>query len=311
MRPSLIISLVLHAAILLAALVVLPNPKEFKVPPQQAIEVDISRIGDVAKRQAKVKEVEAPKEKPETKKAETVKPVEPAPKKAEKPKEAVREAAAEPPPPVEKKKEAEVKPLDPNPLENLIKDTLSEAPAPKKEEPKKEEAKKEEPKKEEPKKAEVKPKEKPKKKAEKKKPDLDKIAAFLNKIDESQAPDQPSAADGQPEKAETAVAGADAETVNTIVGLLVTRVKECWTVPAGAREANMSIPIHFKLDINGALVGAPAVEGFDPNPLFAATARSAQAALADCAPYDFLPRDQYDLWKDNTLDFNPNMMFAS
>ena len=49
MRPSLIISLVLHAAILLAALVVLPNPKEFQVPPQQAIEVDISRIGDVAK----------------------------------------------------------------------------------------------------------------------------------------------------------------------------------------------------------------------------------------------------------------------
>ena len=62
---------------------------------------------------------------------------------------------------------------------------------------------------------------------------------------------------------------------------------------------------------DGALVGAPAVEGFDPNPLFAATARSAQAALVDCAPYDFLPRDQYDLWKDNTLDFNPNMMFAS
>jgi hypothetical protein len=46
MRKSLITSLVLHASILVAALVVLPNPDKYKVKPQDAIQVDISQISD-------------------------------------------------------------------------------------------------------------------------------------------------------------------------------------------------------------------------------------------------------------------------
>ncbi|MEI2686722.1 MAG: hypothetical protein V9G14_11090 [Cypionkella sp.] len=42
-------SLGLHAAILVAALVVLPDPNPYKIKPQEAIQVDISNIGDVSK----------------------------------------------------------------------------------------------------------------------------------------------------------------------------------------------------------------------------------------------------------------------
>ncbi|HMT15480.1 MAG TPA: hypothetical protein PKE19_12100 [Aestuariivirga sp.] len=83
MRRGLIISLVLHAAILLAALVVLPNPDAFKILPQQTVMVDISKIGDVAK--VKAQAPEAPKaEKPAPKEAPPAPKAEPQPKVAEK-----------------------------------------------------------------------------------------------------------------------------------------------------------------------------------------------------------------------------------
>ena len=34
---------------------------------------------------------------------------------------------------------------------------------------------------------------------------------------------------------------------------------------------------------------------------------SALSAIMDCAPYNFMPPDQYDLWKDLIINFNPNM----
>ena len=46
MRKSLITSLVLHCGVLVAALIVLPNPDKFKVQPQDAIQVDISKLTD-------------------------------------------------------------------------------------------------------------------------------------------------------------------------------------------------------------------------------------------------------------------------
>ncbi|MGH6854167.1 MAG: hypothetical protein ACREDX_00910 [Aestuariivirga sp.] len=297
MRWSLTTSLVLHAAILVAALAVLPNRDAFEVKPQEAIEVDISNIADQSKRMAMVKEAEKPKEKPAPKKSETVKKSEPAPKIAEKEVKAVKEASAEPPPPEPKKEEP--KPLDSDPLKELIKKEVADKPEPKKEETKKEP----------PKKAEVKPKEKPKKKKEKF--DVAKLEAFLNKVDESKAPEQSSETDAEPAAGEANLQGADDQVVGTIVDALVSRVKECWTVPPGAREANISVRIHFRLTRQGTLEGAPEVQSINSDPLFDATARSAVAALIECQDYGFLPQDRYDLWKDNTLDFNPNLMFDS
>jgi outer membrane biosynthesis protein TonB len=302
MRKSLITSLVLHGAVLVAALIVLPNPDKFKVQPQDAIQVDISKLTDESKRKATSKTAEKPVEKAAPKKTEVVKKVEPAPKVAEEVKKAVKEAVVEPPPPqpkVEEPKKVEPKPLDPDSLKDLLK-KVEEEPKPK----------------EEVKKAEVKPAKKPeeKKQKKKKKPELntDDIAAFLNKTDdEKAAPQQPAEVTAEPEQGVADILGADDALAATLADALRQKLAGCWSVPPGAREANITVKVRFFLNRDGSVVGQPEVLNGSGDTLFATTAQSAVSAVMECQRYDFFPPDRYDLWKDNTINFNPNMMFGT
>jgi outer membrane biosynthesis protein TonB len=313
MRWSLTISVILHVAILLAAFVVLPNASQFKVEEQDSIPVDIVSIEDLSKRQATAKIVEPPKpqEKVAPKPIEPVKDVKPAPEVAPEVKTAAREAAAEPEPKPEVKpeepKKAEPPPEkqpDPKPLEELIKDTAVDTPPEKKEEPKKAEAKP----------APVKPKVKPKPE-EKKKPEklnTDDIAAFLNKVDEKRAaPIKPVEEQGSPKQGEFNMSGADDALAATLADALRQRLAGCWNIPPGAREAQVIVKVHFALNSDGTVNGFPEVVNSSSDPLFASTAQSAVSAVMDCQTYDFLPADKYDLWRDNTINFNPNQMFPS
>lgn len=297
MRKSLITSLVLHGAILVAALVVLPNPGEFKVEPQESIQVDISNIGDDSKRKATSKTAEKPVEKAAPKKTEVVKKVEPAPKVDEKVNTAVREQVAEPPPPapkVEEPKKEEPKPLDPDPLKELLK-KVDEEPKPK----------------EQVKKAEVKPAKKPEEKKPKKKPpklDLDEIARKLNKIEgENTAPQQPADIAALPELGDAEIQGTDDAMAATLIDALRQKLAGCWTEPPGAREANITVKVRFFLTPDGSVSGYPEILNGSGDPLFATTAQSVISAVMGCR-YDFLPPDRYDLWKDITVNFNSNMM---
>ena len=298
MRKSLITSLVLHGGVLVAALIVLPNPDKFKVQPQDAIQVDISKLADESKRKATTKSAEKPVERVAPKKAEVVKKVEPAPKVAEEVKKAVKEAVAEPPPPapkVEEPKKEEPKPLDPDPLKDLLKKVEEEPKA-------------------EVKKAEVKPVKKPEEKKKKKKPELntDDIAAFLNKTDdEKTAPQQTAKVTAQPEQGVADILGTDDALAATLVDALRQKLAGCWSVPPGAREANITVKVRFFLNPDGSVAGLPEVLNGSADPLFATTAQSAVSAVMECKPYDFFPPDRYDLWKDNTVNFNPNMMFGT
>ncbi|MGQ0486655.1 MAG: TonB C-terminal domain-containing protein [Hyphomicrobiales bacterium] len=297
MRWSLTTSLVLHGAILAAALIVLPRPEPFKVKPQDAIEVDISKIEDVSKRKATTKAAEVPKEKPAPKKTEEVKKAEPAPEVAEEVKKAAKEPEAAPPKSeakMEEPKKDATKPLDTAALADTLK-TLEEKPPEKKPEEKK-------------------PEKKTEKKPEKKKPklDIDQIAAFLDKTDEEKAaPEQPSELAAEPEQGEANLQGTDERLAATFVEALVQRIRECWTVPPGAREANIVVKVRFGLNPDGSVIGFPEVQNPSSDPLFDATARSAVAAVMECQFYSFLPQDKYDLWKDLIINFNPNMMFDS
>ncbi len=174
MRWSLTTSLVLHGAILAAALIVLPRPEPFKVKPQDAIQVDIGTIEDVSKRKATTMTAEKPEEKPAPKKIEEVKKAEPAPKVAEEVKKAAKEPEAAPPKSEAKKEEPkkdEPKPLDTAALAEDTEDDRGETAGRGSEE------------------GRSKPEKRAEKKPEKKKPKLniDEIAAFLNKIDEEKA----------------------------------------------------------------------------------------------------------------------------
>lgn len=315
MRISLATSFGLHAAILAAALVVLPDPNPYKIKPQEAIQVDISHIGDVSKRMAMAKDAEKTEAPPAPKRTEVTKKADPTAKVAEEVKKAAKEPKTEPPPEPkkeppkkeevkkEKPKPEEPKPLDPDPLKDLIKETVADTPEPKKEEPKK---------KPEVKKAEAKPKDKSK--AEKKKPklDVDQLEAFLNKIDgETTTTTEASDKAGAPVRGETNLQGADNQLSATIIEALVQSIRKCWSVPPGAREGNVIVKVRFGLNRDGSVTGAPQIMNASSDPLYQATARSAVAAILECQTYGFLPQEQYDLWKDLIINFNPNMMFDS
>ena len=302
MRKSLITSLVLHGAILVAALVVLPNPDRYKVKPQDAIQVDISQLTDESKRKATSKTAEKPVEKAAPKKTEVVEKVEPAPKVDEKVKTAVKEAVAEPPPPqpkVEEPKKVEPKPLDPDPLKDLLK-KVEEEPKPK----------------EEIKKAEVKPEKKPEEKKPKKKKLETLLAEIQLNLDKSNdvktAPKQLAEVAGTPEQGIADVLGTDDALAATLSEALSQKLAQCWSVPPGAREANITVKVHFFLNPDGSVAGLPEVLNKSNDQLFLATATSAQSAVMQCQSYsDIFPPDRYDLWKENTFDFNPNMMFGT
>jgi outer membrane biosynthesis protein TonB len=312
MKGSLAASFGLHAAILAAALVALPNPKH-DVMPVEAITVDISNIADANKLMATAKDAEKPVEVPAPKKAEVVKKVDETLKVAEEEKKAAKEAKAPPPPPPpkpepepkkEEAKKEEPPPPDPDAMAELLKKTIDEPPPPKKEEPKK--------------KAEEKPKpvKKPEKKPEKATPklDTDKLAALLNddalldKENEEKTTNASEAlTDGEPAPGERDLQGKDQALSATTISAFAQRIRECWVIPPGAREGNITVKVRIQMNPDGSVAGDPQVMNGPGDFLFDTTARSTVAAILGCQNYDFLPPEQYDVWKDLVLNFNPNM----
>ncbi len=322
MKRSLVTSISFHAVLLGAALVALPSAEEFKVEQLDAVEVDISQITDQSKRKAATTEDVVKVEKPAPKKTEVVQDVKPAPKVADEvktaakepvveetpPEKAKEEPKAEPPKPVEVKK-AEEKPLDSDPLKQLLaEEELKEAEKKKADEQKKADEKK---KVEDKKKADEKKKSDKKAAEKKKKKAFDDIAAFLNKEDTDRtAPQKPAETTGSPDKAEKNSTGTDDALAATIIDALRQRMSECWSVPPGAREANIIIKVRFALNPDGSVNGLPTVLGSGNDQLFRSTAQSAVSAVMACQNYDFLPPEKFDLWKTITINFNPNMMFG-
>jgi outer membrane biosynthesis protein TonB len=296
MKRGLSASLLMHAAILAGALVVLPNARH-EAEPVEAITVDISNISDSNKLTATAKDAPEAVEKPAPKKAEIIKKTDETLKVAEKEVLSAKEAKAPPPPepetkPAEAKKD-EPPPPDADALASLVK---------KVEEPKQEEK--------------PKPAKKPEKKPEKKPPKLDTAKleellnsdALLNKENEEKSTNASEAAtDGQPAKGQRDLQGKDEGLSATAIAAFVQRIRECWVIPPGAREANITVKVRIQMKEDGSIAGEPVVMNGPGDFLFDTTARSTVAAILGCQNYDFLPKDKYDVWKDLVLNFNPNM----
>jgi outer membrane biosynthesis protein TonB len=284
MRYSLAISIGVHAAILLAAIIALPAPDTLKVEELDSIPVDVVSIEELSQRKAMVKaEEKKPAEKPAPPKP-LVEEKKPEPKPAEEVKKAAVEPEPEPAKPIEKQP-------DPKPLEDLIKET--EKAKPKTEEKKTAEA------------PEVKPKlkpEKPKKKA-KKELDIDKVAALLNKIEDLT---------GEPEQGDLDLAsGEDMRISANEIDWLRHKIRECWNPPVGVMEAQgLQVHVQIELDQSGAVLGQPAVVNSSAHPLFGVAASSAVRAILRCQPYDRLPVEKYEAWRSIILNFDPVEMFS-
>ena len=308
---SLLVSFAVHAAIFLFAVVALPNPPEHNIAEPPPIAVNIEDFQDVAKRANQTTEAPKqelkPEEKPKVEKVEK-KIDRPEPKPAEEIKQAAREPQAQPEPkpePKEEPKPAETQP-DPKPLEELIKKTQDVAPDPKPEDEQKQQQAKAVPK------PRVKPEppkkvEKPKKKEEEFK--LDDIAALLNKTDDEKASPTDQTETGTPLVGNQNLTGNDEQVTATALDWLRQRVGQCWSIPAGARDAGqLIVTLRFQLDIDGRIVGQPYVERTTSHPAAAAAASSAMAALIQCQPYDKMPRETHHLWADIRMNFDPSVM---
>jgi hypothetical protein len=78
-------------------------------------------------------------------------------------------------------------------------------------------------------------------------------------------------------------------------------------IPPGAREANITVKVRIMLAEDGSVSGQPEIMNGPGDYLFSTTAQSTVTAILGCQNYDFLPKEQYDVWKDLVLNFNPNM----
>ena len=278
MRKPLIYSAAIHAVIVVATIVALPTPKLDPVP-TRILPVELLTVAEMTnlKRQAKLeaqkpKPVETPKPKIAPEKPKPT-PVPPTPEKVE----------PAPPQPEEK----------PEPIPDK---TVEKKP---------EEKKKPEPPKPEKKKPE------PVKKPTKKKPAFDptNIAALLNKIPDAAAP---------PDKAEKSDEKADAsETDNPDEPMTVSeldalrqKINRCFNAGflAAAQDADkLFADISFELAEDGSVLGVPSIDKRGPG-ASDQLAVIARKAVVECSPYDKLPRDKYQTWKDVTARFTVSGM---
>lgn len=97
------------------------------------------------------------------------------------------------------------------------------------------------------------------------------------------------------------------------VGALQARIRQCWNVPAGVRDAeNIEIQVYFELRKDGSVQGVPmtrsvrgAAASFGP-----AIAESAIRAIQQCQPYSFLPQSEYaGGWDRLDITFSSNDLF--
>jgi outer membrane biosynthesis protein TonB len=290
-RWSLASSFVVHAAILLAAVVTLPAAEGYKVALPPPIPVDIVSVEDFSKRMATSKDApETPADQPAAPpKIEPKADPKPAKKVAEK-----QETAAKEPP-----KQAEPEPD----LKDLIKKSEDVEPTPEKPAEKKAEA---------PPKPKTKPK--PPEKKKEQKLDVDEVAALLNKVDEEQAaPAEQTEVTGTPRRAAFNSQGTDQAQAATMLEALRARISQCWSVPAGVRDGDqLLIRLQIQFNPDGSLSSEPALLNTSGHPAFGAAVRSATSAIVGCAPYgDILPADKYDQWRSIIVNFDPSQMLAT
>ena len=267
------------------------STRSLDATPQEALPVDIISSEQLSQITKGVKTGQKEVTKPLVEKVAEPKPVEETVGKIDK-KEvaATSEKPPEPPKPPEKKPEPpkppEKKPEPQKPVEKPPVDQIAEAL-------KKDLAKKPVEKKE----AKVEPKkqEKPKKDEKPTKErtfDQSKIAALLDKRDPSR---HATAGDTINNTSSFGTSTGQAQRLTmSWVGALQARIKQCWNVPAGVRDAeNLEIRVYFELRKDGSVAGLPRLLEGSRNAAGPAIAESAIRAIQQCQPYSFLPPQEY------------------
>ena len=313
MRGSLLFSVGVHAAILLSAVLTLPDPEEFQIKEPEAIPVEILSVEDFTKLKAQVKEPPPEKKEPEP-------PKPPKPPKPEKPVEKVKKpepvkpkppkkVAALPPTPAPEPEPVEQKPPEPKPEEPKPPEPLAvpeKAPEPPKE------AERSFPK---PRVKPKPPKRTAKKKPKKQKPKFDKtldeVAALLDKspVEETAQPLPDVEEAGDPDLGDiNDLLAKDNEVSASEIAALRAQIERCWRPPVAVLDAgSLRVRIKIFLTPEGAVGQSPEILSDISDPVKRVAAESAQRAVLECTPYS-MPEEKYDSWKEVILNFDPRDM---
>lgn len=107
------------------------------------------------------------------------------------------------------------------------------------------------------------------------------------------------------------ISGSRKDPLAQSIKQFVARVRSCWVIPPGAKEANVEVVMQVELNQDGSLVSPPVVSNGPGDELFEATARSVIRALNECQNYSYFPADQYEVWRSLKLRFSPAMSAPS
>lgn len=94
---------------------------------------------------------------------------------------------------------------------------------------------------------------------------------------------------------------------NSVANNLREDVAKNWNLPPGLEGAkDVRVRVHLRLSRSGGIVGEPKVTVTGgPKGTRQAMAAAAVRAVLRAAPFKNLPMDQYDTWKEVTLNFAP------
>ncbi len=294
MRWGAIYSGLLHLAIVLLALGVLPHvtPPMSEIPP--AIPVELVRIDKETNIKKMVKAEEEPKPEPE-------KPAEPEPQPQV-------QASLPPPPEPEPIKPPDIAP-PPEPVPDIKLPEPMPVPEVNIEEPKPAEVTPPNPET-----ADARPRQKPKPPAPKSKTSqMDKLAALLNKLPtKEQQTEGDEAAPTDPENVKGV--GQQTELTMTEMDALRNQMKRCWSVPAGsANAAALIVSVRIWLNPDGSLQREPAIVDMGAlaggDPAYRVAAEAALRAVRMCQPYQ-LPVEKYSSWREIEMRFDPRDMLG-
>ena len=308
MRGSLILSILLHVAIIAIIWLGPPSFSDPMVEPVQIIDVAV-----VTEIRQQPDEAVPPKPEPEPKKAppEPPKP----PKTASLPKPP---PPAPPPPPPEPAAKPEPKqPVEPEPAQEPVSVPIpKEVPKPKPE-----------PKPEPKEVAQPEPSLAPQPRRKPKPPPQDDFASVLKTVEKLKR-DQPKP-EPKPKKDEPTFEEQLSDVLNkharldkpkqpaplgpkmsmSEIDALRRQIERCWNPPAGAPEAeNLVVEVKLAINPDGTVRHTRIVDTarMSRDPFYRAAAESVRRAIKSplCTPLK-LPLDKYELWKDTTLRFDP------
>lgn len=275
---SLAASLALHVGVIGWGLVSF-STRSLDAKPQEALPVDIISAEQLSQITKGTKTGSKENSKPLVEKTGESRPNdEPVGKVTEK--KEIAAASDKPPEPKPPEKKPEPKPVEKKPEPPV--DQIAEAL-------KKDQAKKPVEKKET--KSEPKKDEKPKKERTF---DPSKVAALIDKRDPTR---QAVTGDTLNAKSSFGTSAGKAEKLTmSWVGALQARIKQCWNVPAGVRDAEaIEIRVYFELRKDGTVASMPRLLAVAGPPVTSgpAIAESAIRAIQQCQPYSFLPQAEY------------------